>query len=258
MRTNEGEAETPFAATLERGLNILASYRPEDIWLTNLEIATRTGIPKSSVSRLTSTLVGLGYLSRDQKGRYRVGSRVLAVAYPLLARFRIRQIARPFMREFAENAGGTVSIGLANGTDAVLLEVARSANSVTTPYVSEIGFSISLCRTAIGRAIMSLMTEAELEDVYVQTSRIDEQSATIRLEVEQSIHECREKGYCVLSTWRPETLATGAPLLRTPEGDCLGLVCAVPAFRSTEKDMADEIGPRLVSLAQTIKSMAGT
>ena len=61
-----GEIEMPakdrqFANTLARGLEVLRCFRVGDALLGNKEIAQRTGLPKATVSRLTHTLIELGY-----------------------------------------------------------------------------------------------------------------------------------------------------------------------------------------------------
>lgn len=50
--------------TLERGLHVLRAFRAERTPLTNSEIVKRTGLPKATVSRLTTTLIALGFLRR--------------------------------------------------------------------------------------------------------------------------------------------------------------------------------------------------
>lgn len=52
-----------FATTLARGLSVLRAFRPSNDGLGNAEIAERTGLPRSTVSRLTFTLQTLGYLT---------------------------------------------------------------------------------------------------------------------------------------------------------------------------------------------------
>src|SRR3546814_13859388 len=126
-------------------------------------------MPRSSVSGLTNTLVHLGYLDRDESGVYRVGSQVLSVAYPLLARFKIRQAARPFMRDFAVRAGGNVSMAMSNGLHAIMLDVTRSDDTVVSDYISDIGFSVPLYSTAVGRAILSLLTSGERSALHTRT-----------------------------------------------------------------------------------------
>src|SRR3546814_19684350 len=89
-------------------------------------------MPRSSVSRLTNTLVQLGYLGRNESGAYRVGSQALSVAYPLLSRFKIRQSARPFMRDFAVRAGGNVSTVMSNSLHPIMLDVTPWAATALT------------------------------------------------------------------------------------------------------------------------------
>ncbi|APL93594.1 IclR family transcriptional regulator [Sphingobium sp. TA15] len=246
-----------FATTLERGLRVLAAFRPDDAWLSNSEISARTGMPRSSVSRLTNTLVQLGYLGLNESGSYRVGSQVLSVAYPLLARFKIRQIARPFMRDFAVRAGGNVSIAMSNDLNAIMLDVTRSDDTALPDYISDIGFSVPLYRTAIGRAILSLMSPEERAALHQRTLETAPQLADGKAEADQGVEDCKTDGFCFASSWRAETLAVAAPLLRTADGECLALVCAVPAFRTNENEMRNDVGPRLVSLAARIRALAG-
>ena len=59
---------SPFA----RALSVLEAWTPEDTWLGNLELAQRTGLPTSTVTRMVQSLVQLGYLRHapaERKGR---------------------------------------------------------------------------------------------------------------------------------------------------------------------------------------------
>ncbi len=70
------------ASALVRGLQILRAFTPADASLGNQELIERTGLPKATVSRLTYTLVGLGYLIYDPAlGRYRIGPATVSLGY---------------------------------------------------------------------------------------------------------------------------------------------------------------------------------
>jgi len=255
-RQRASDAPDPFfATTLARGLQLLDAFRPGETWLTNAELAARTGISRPTVSRLAGTLVRLAYLDKGAAGRYRLGMRLLGITYPLLARFRIRQIARPLMRDFAEQAGGAVSIGIRESSSLVYIETARSAQPF--PHLPEVGFSCALYSTAGGRAAMSLMTEPELAALHAQVRQEQpELFRDMRRNALSGIADCRAKGYCVaLGDWRPEIFATGTPLLRTDEGDCLALNCGIPSYRTTPEEMRDIHGPRLVGLARAVRAL---
>src|SRR6202035_1620459 len=164
------EADPSFASTLAHGLDVLAAFRNSFGSLSNADLAARTGLSRPTVSRLTYTLAQLGYLKRDAKGRFELGLGVLATAYPLLSAIKVRQMARPLMRDFAAYAGGTVSIAMPFGLDFIYVETLRTTDAV--PHVPDVGFTSTLATTAVGRALLSLFTEDELAR-YVQTVKTE-------------------------------------------------------------------------------------
>ena len=54
--------------------------------MSNQDLASRTGLPKNTVSRLTYALTQLGYLDQDPaSGRYQLGLAVLELSAATLA-----------------------------------------------------------------------------------------------------------------------------------------------------------------------------
>ena len=177
-----------------------------------------TGLSRPTVSRLTYTLAQLGYLKRDAKGRFELGLGVLAAAYPVLSALKVRQLARPLMRDFAAYAGGTVSIAMPFGLDFIYVETLRTTDAV--PHVPDVGFTGSLATTAVGRALLSLFTPDELER-YVQAVKAErpEELDYVQRRMLPDIELCRERGFGVsLGEWRREIFGVAAPLYRTPAG----------------------------------------
>src|SRR6187402_2739745 len=60
--TPNAKADRHFVTALARGLDLLACFRARDRVLSNQELARRSGLPKSTISRLTYTLTKIGYL----------------------------------------------------------------------------------------------------------------------------------------------------------------------------------------------------
>ena len=81
--SEKSDGDRQFVTSLHRGLEILRAFRPADkAGLGNSELAERTGLPNSTVSRLTFTLLKSGYLVYDEgTGRYRMGVPVLSLGY---------------------------------------------------------------------------------------------------------------------------------------------------------------------------------
>ena len=139
---------------------MLAAFRNRSGSLSNAELALHTGLSRPTVSRLTYTLAQLGYLKRDAKGRFELGLGILAAAYPVLSALKVRQLARPLMRDFAAYSGGTVSIAMPFGLDFIYVETLRTTDAVA--HLPDVGFASSLAPTAVGRALLSLFTDEEI------------------------------------------------------------------------------------------------
>ncbi|MCF3947830.1 IclR family transcriptional regulator [Acidiphilium iwatense] len=255
-RGGEEPADQSFATTLAHGLDVLSAFRAEEGALSNRELAERTSLSRPTVSRLTHTLEVLGYLKRDANGLYKLGSRVLSIAYPLLARLRIRQLVRPLMKDFAAFTGGTVSIAMPLGINCIYVETIRTTD--VSSHVPETGFTISMALTAVGRSLLSLYSDAEF-CTYRDAAMNDDATtwSHVASNIESGIASCRDRGFCLsLGEWRSDIYGAAAPLFRTPDGDCFSVNCGIPAFRFTADAVERECGPRIAALAQSIRSLA--
>src|SRR6195952_1913287 len=166
----EEHADPAFATTLAHGLDVLAAFRNRSGSLSNADLALHTGLSRPTVSRLSYTLERLGYLKRDVKGRFELGLGVLAAAYPVLSALKVRQLARPLMRDFAAYTGGTVSIAMPFGLDFIYVETLRTTDAV--PAVPDVGFTGTMATTAVGRALLSLFSKDEVHS-YVKTVKAE-------------------------------------------------------------------------------------
>jgi DNA-binding IclR family transcriptional regulator len=253
--TPEDHADPSFATTLAHGLDVLAAFRNRSGPLSNAELALHTGLSRPTVSRLTYTLAQLGYLKRDAKGRFELGLGILAAAYPVLSALKVRQLARPLMRDFAAYSGGTVSIAMPFGLDFIYVETLRTTDAVA--HLPDVGFASSLAPTAVGRALLSLFTDEELESYVarVKAERPDE-AEYVQARTLPDVAVCRERGFAVsLGEWRREIFGVAAPLYRTSSGDCLSVNCGLPSFRFNAEQIERECGPRILGLARSIRSL---
>ncbi|HTP61517.1 MAG TPA: IclR family transcriptional regulator [Burkholderiales bacterium] len=253
----EHEGDRQFATTLARGLEVLRCFTPPEPMLGNKEISVRTGLPKPTVSRLTYTLTKLGYLRHNMRlGKYQLGSAVLAIGYPLLASMSIRQIARPFMKELADYVNGSVNMGIRDRLNMVYVEACRSGNLTTLP---DIGTSVPIAQSVIGRAFLYACTPAEREATLNQMKvKEPEMLRKFQPSIAKSLDEIRGRGFCVSTgELRREVHAVGVPMRRNVDGEIVTFNCGVPAFVVKKGQLEEDIGPRLVSMVRNIEAALG-
>jgi len=251
------EGSRDFITSIARAFAILRAFKRGEHGLGNKEIALRTGLPKSSVARITYTLTKLGYLRHNMRlGKYQLGSAVLSIGYPLLASMSIRQIARPFMKELADYANGSVNMGIRDRLSMVYVESCRSGNLTTLP---DIGTSVPIAQSVMGRAFLYACTPPEREAVLNQMKvKEPEMLRKYQASISKSLEDIRSKGYCAsIGDLRREVHATGAPMRRSVDGEIVTFNCGVPAFMLKKGQLEDDIGPRLVAMVRNIEAAIG-
>jgi DNA-binding IclR family transcriptional regulator len=252
------EGDPQFAITLAKGLELLTCFTPQRPTLGNKELADLTGLSKSTISRFTYTLTRLGYLQADTFSRkFKLAPAVLSIGYPVLANIAIRQIARPMMGELAEQIQGSVSMGIRNGLDIIYVETSRH-RSIFNTRMSDIGLSVSLVGSAIGRAYLCGSTDEQrtklLNEVKVKRPGEWEQHIAA---VRQSIEEFKEKGFCTSKgDISPDVYGVGVPLKHAIKGDQLVFNCVIHAYQDKAGTLENEIGPRLSALVKQLDALA--
>lgn len=244
-----------FATTLARGLEVLGAFRPGEAGLSNAELSARTGLSRPTISRLTNTLLQLGYLGRNDAGHYVLGTHILRVAHPLLAQLRIRQVARPLMREFAEQARGTVSIGTIDGLDALYVETTRLVSSAD--YLPDIGFTLPLVRSAMGRALLAMLPKEGRAALLARVRReTPEAWKQFGRSTEKAIDQCLARGFCLSpGDFRAQIHAVASPLVAMRDGTLLAINCGIEAYRLRAGELEGDYGPRLAALAASIRAL---
>jgi DNA-binding IclR family transcriptional regulator len=247
-----------FVSALARGLEILRCFRPGETYLTNSEMAKRTGMPKPTISRLTYTLTKLGYLSfSPEQGRYQLGAAVLALGYTLLANLDVRKLARPAMQELAEYAQCSVAIGIRDRLSMVYVEACRGSKAVTLRR--DAGSRIPLATTAMGKAYLCALPQAE-RDFLMDHIRLDDEERwpKIKADIEQGYKDYQDRGFCLSSgIWDANISAVGVPLIDADPVKTMAFNCGGPSFLLPQDVLIGDLGPRLVQLVRDVGTNLG-
>lgn len=257
-RPVNAKADRHFVTALARGLEVLSAYRSRDRMLGNQELARRSGLPKSTISRLTYTLTKLGYLehAQDASGAsgYRLGSAVLALGSTMLARMDMRAVARPLMQELADYSHAMVSLGMRDRTSMIYVENCRSESALTLSL--DVGSRIPVATTAMGRAYLALCGEGDRNDLL---QRIRERHAALWPQIEEGIaralDEYRRLGCCTsFGEWQKDVNAV-AVAFRAPTGrSILALNCGGASFNLSPEFLLQEVRPRLIAMSERLQN----
>lgn len=244
-----------MSSTLIRGLEVLSAFRGIQETLSNSELADRLDLPRPTVTRLCNTLSHAGYLNKVKAGRFRLGLRVLELAYPVLASMTFRQRALSVMREFAEFTGGAVSIATIHGPDLIFIQTVHL--SETMAHSPEIGATGPLYKSAMGRALLSMLEPAEFAAKQAEiAAAYPEEWETFRPRVLTGIEHCREHGFNVaLGDWRPGYYGAASPIKRLKSGLLVAINCGVPEHKIAAEEFTEVMGGKVAASAKVLRSL---
>ncbi len=248
-----------FATTLARGLSLLACFTPQEPILANRDLAERTGLPRATVSRLTYTLTQAGFLRLHRRTQtYQVAAGVLSLAYPLIGSMVWRQLSRPWMDELADHSRGTVSLCVRDRLRMVYVETSRNSATFFS-QLSDVGFSLPIIASVTGRAYLVGCEEHErtqlLAEIRLKQPDLWEQ---YHHKLEPAFADYRRRGFCLSrGDLRKDLSAVSTALSRPWHDETIVVSCAVQSRLVKQNQLENDLGPRVVALAQSIERVLG-
>lgn len=204
-----GQPAVRRVAAVERALAVLDTLADGSGELGTNEIARRTGINASTVSRLLATLAASDLVEHlPETGRYRLGIRLLQLGNAVLARLDIRAVARPHLAALVEETGETATLSAPGDPDAVTVDFVQSEASVQS--VARLGRPSVAHATATGKALLAFGGhDLPSEPLRAYTARTITSRATLAREVD----EVRERSWAQALGERADDLnAIAAPI----------------------------------------------
>lgn len=195
-------------------LSLFTRERPA---LTLTEIVKATGLNKTTVFRILTTLDGDGYLERDSSTRrYRPGLKVLHLGFTAISSLELRQVARPHLSKLSETTGETTSISILDGLDVVYIERIRGPQSIVG-VVLGIGSRIPANCGSMGKVMMAYLPAGELSHRLRKAALEPCTPASIvdKSEIETELKQIRKQGFATNN----EELEIGLRAIAAPVWD---------------------------------------
>jgi IclR family acetate operon transcriptional repressor len=225
-------------ASVTRAVSVLEALADADDDLGTNEIARRTGINASTVSRLLATLAASGLVGQDDRtGRYRLGLRMLRFGTAVLARLDLREVARDHLRALTDATGETATLSVSGGGAALTVDFVQSAASVQS--VARLGRPSVAHATAVGKVMLAFTERPPEGPLTAFTDATIVDPALLRAEIERT----RRQGWAEAVGEREADLHAVAVPIRNASGNLLAILGVQgPAgrFEAAERSVAVE------------------
>lgn len=248
-----GRPASRRVAAVERAVAVLDALAVGGPELGTNELARRTGLHPSSVSRLLSTLADAGLVEHvEETGRYRLGIRLLQLGNAVLARLDLREVARPHLHALVGETGETATLSAPGDPDAVTVDFVQSGSSVQS--VARLGRPSVAHATATGKVALAF-GEIELPPGALRS--FTPRTITDRDALAAEVRRVRKQGWARAIGEREEELNAVAAPVRGSNGE-LAAVLGVqgPAPRFGEQAMEGAL-TSLLAHAATVSNALG-
>ncbi|HZQ15808.1 MAG TPA: IclR family transcriptional regulator [Gaiellaceae bacterium] len=227
-----GQPAARHVAAVERALAVVDALADGGEELGTNELARRTGINASTVSRLLATLAAAGIVEHvAATGRYRLGLRLLQLGNTVLARLDLRDLARPHLQALVDATGETATLSAPGGRDAVTVDFVQSASSVQS--VARVGRPSIGHATATGKVLLAF---GSVSLPRGPLAALTDRTIVDRAVLAEELERVRRRGYAsALGEREPDLNAIAAPVL-----DGAGELAAIMGVQGPSSRFGDE------------------
>ena len=214
-----GQPAVRHVAAVERAFSVLDALADGAELGTN-EIARRTGINASTVSRLLATLASARFVEHvPESGRYRLSLRLIELGNAVLGRLDLRELARPHLQALVRETGETATLSAPGEHDAITIDFAHGSSVVQS--VAQLG------RPSIGHATATGKVMLAFGDIELPAEPFTAFTAftiTTASRLGQELDRVRASGYALAREEREMGLAAIAAPVWDSRGNLEGII----------------------------------
>lgn len=182
--------------TVNRLVELLDCFTPEQSTWSLGELAARLGLPKSTLHRFLASLECHGILRRDEsRQRWKLGYHLFVWASRAAESSNLREIARPVLRVLAESSGETAILTVYQDRQVICIDKCETNQSVRLKM--DVGERRAPHAGASSKVLMAYLPPAEIRAIVRDSGlpRLCTKTITRQKDLEAELARIRERGY---------------------------------------------------------------
>lgn len=238
-------------------LRLLMEFTGEQPAFTIGELAARTGMGKSHVSKAIAAFVESGLLVQDPRSRaLSVGVRAFVLGARFINYDRLSREAMPVMREILQRTGHSTRLSVLDGDRVLYLVGMEGPMFVDTGW--RVGTWLPAHSTTAGRVLLAFAGERSVAALLSRRplARLTEHTVTDRRVLDRILSRIRGEGYDIQRNETTQGIGTiGAPVFDATQSVTGVLSVAFPSHvvaRGEERPLIEELHAGARALSQRL------
>jgi IclR family KDG regulon transcriptional repressor len=247
-----------YLKTVDRALQVLLQFDEEHPEWSSSELSESLGLHRSIVYRILSTLERRGFVVQNgQRGRFRLGNKLVELGNVVLAGIDLRQIAHPIIVRLARETSESAFLTVASGDESVCIDQVDSPQHIRVTLT--IGGRYPLYAGASNKILLAYLPRDVVDDlIAIGLDSITPHTITDVTRLKDDLTAIREQGYAFsVGELTPGVAALAVPLLNSNDTLVAALSIAGLASRFDEdrlptlidktRQAAEEISSQLLA-----------
>jgi len=221
------------------------------------EIGRMIGMHRSATHRFLATLRELGYLEQSEDSSYGLSFKLFELGIKIANRLEARKIVHPFLVDLGSRHEETANLGIMEGLEVIYIDKVESPHLLRMDLA--VGCRVPSSCTALGKAILSNRSEAEIQKLFRGVKfKFGTSKAILNFRgLLEHLRKVRQQGYAI----DDEEFTLGIRCVAYPifdyTGNCIAAISlAGPTVRMTDEKI-EKIKVDLFSVTKTISLRLG-
>jgi DNA-binding IclR family transcriptional regulator len=221
---------------VSRGFQLIEALARSSGTMRLTDLASQLGLQKSTVHRILSTLIELGFVDQMQEtGQYYATLKTWELGAGILANHPVKRVAAGFLHELHRLTGETVSLTIPSGDDVLYLDKIISPRPIR--FTTRVGSRVAAPLTASGKAMLAQMpTAREIAERVLPNVEPDRVYDVNRLMKE--LEQTAIRGYSISSA-RPGVMSFASVVMARDRQPVAAMSVSAPVQRLNEKKKQD-------------------
>lgn len=213
---------------VDRAAAVLTAVLGSTDPVTFADLCVRTGLPKSTLSRLTTSLERNGLLQRTETGAWQPGTTITDYALSVRPEDDLLRIAQPYLDALGEQTGETVNLAVPLAGE--VRQIAQVDSTYLLGAANWLDRPVPFHCSALGRIFLAHGTPLPPG----RLPKLTERTITSRAELATALDRVRAEGVAIVdSELEPGLVAVAAPV-RSADGTVVAAVAVSgPSVRLT-------------------------
>lgn len=182
---------------LDRAFDILDILSENIVPMRLSEIATASGLSKSTVHRILSAMLERSIVAKTETGAYTIGYKIIEFAGTHINNLELLTEAKPYLSRIMRELDLTAHLGILDGADVVYLE--KLDGHPNAQSYTQVGHRSPGFCSSIGKCLMAGMSRDELDDVLdlCDFKKYTPNTITNRRDYIRHLKEVRRQGWAM-------------------------------------------------------------